>query len=302
MRTNYILKRIFSAITLIIISLPGFGQASEKAEIVSVSDTLRIMTYNIRIITKADSGVCDWNNRKMEVAKLIYRHQPDILGVQEIVNYTQEEDLVKLLPAYNSVTKGRGNVEGTKGERLGIFYNKTRFKAIDNGFFFLSETPELASKGWDAALNRICLWIKLYDKVTKRSIVYFDVHFDHKGTLARIESAKLITRKIKEIAGKDEAFCGGDLNASLDETKVFEALNSYLKDTKQLSETAPTGSLGTFNGWDFTTSTFPAKEQLDYIFGKNIRVLNYDVLNERTSNGTYPSDHFPVMIKVLFEK
>lgn len=281
--------------------LSGFGQAPGRTEIVSASDTLRIMTYNIRIITKVDSGVCDWNNRKMEVAKLIYKHQPDILGVQEIVNYSQEDDLAKLLPAYNFVSKGRGNIEGTKGERLGIFYNKTRFKALDNGFFFLSETPELASKGWDAALNRICLWIKLYDKVTNRNIVYFDVHFDHKGTLARIESAKLINRKIKEIAGKDEAFCGGDLNAGLDETKVFEALNSYLKDTKQLSETTPTGSLGTFNGWDFSTSTFPAKEQLDYIFGKNIRVLNYDVLNERTSIGTYPSDHFPVMIKVLFK-
>lgn len=297
-------KKYFRAsICLFIFLITGAleSRAQNASELQSSSDTLRIMTYNIRIITKADSGVCDWNNRKSEVGKLIYRHRPDILGLQEVLNYTQEADMAGLLPAYNYVSKGRGNIEGTKGERLAIFYNKTRFKALDNGFFFLSETPDIASKGWDAALNRICLWVKLYDQVKKRTIFYFDAHFDHKGTVARVESAKLINKKIKELAGNDQAFCGGDLNAALDETEVFKALNSYLQDTKQLSETKPTGSLGTFNGWDFSQSTFPAKEQLDYIFGKNIRVLNYDVLNERTSIGTYPSDHFPLMIKVLFK-
>ena len=143
------------------------------------SDTLTIATYNIRVKTPVDTSYRSWDNRKNEVAKVIKVNNFDVFGVQEIKDKQQKKDLITLLPEYGSFSKGRSNTKGTKGENIAIFYNKSRFKKIDNGFFFLSESPSIAGKGWDAALNRICVWVKLYDNVSKNSFYFFNVHFDH---------------------------------------------------------------------------------------------------------------------------
>lgn len=274
-------------------------KSSEKLleRYVSTLDTLNIATYNIRIKTPGDINARSWDNRKAYVAKLINSYKFDVFGVQEIADSTQEYDLSSLLPAYRFFSKGRDNTAGTSGERIGIFYNKVRFTEENSGFFFLSETPDVASKGWDAALNRICVWMKLYDTITKKSLYFFNVHFDHIGKSARAESAKLVVAKIKEIAGDDYVICAGDFNASTYETAVHTELKSYLNDSKEISETTPTGSVGTFNGWSITSSTFTENKKIDYIYCKKFQVISYSVLNDKFVAETFPSDHFPVLIK-----
>lgn len=264
---------------------------------VSISDTLNIATYNIRIKTAGDINARSWDNRKAYVAQLINSYKFDVVGVQEIANNTQENDLSDLLPAFSFFSKGRDDTAGTSGERIGIFYNKVRFTVENSGFFFLSETPNVASKGWDAALNRICVWMKLYDTITKKSFYFFNVHFDHVGTTARVESAKLVIAKIKEIAGDNNVICGGDFNASTDESAVHAAMKLYMVDSREVSETTPTGSVGTFNGWNVTSSSFSESTKIDYLYCKNVQVISYSVLNDKFVKETYPSDHFPVMIK-----
>jgi endonuclease/exonuclease/phosphatase family metal-dependent hydrolase len=266
-------------------------------EYVSTSDTLKIATYNIRIKTPADINARSWENRKAYVAQLINSNKFDVFGVQEIANSTQENDLSTLLPTYSFLSKGRDNTAGTSGERIGVFYNKVRFTEENSGFFFLSETPDVASKGWDAALNRICVWMRLYDTITKKSFYFFNVHFDHIGTTARTESAKLAIAKIKEIAGDNYVVCGGDLNASAYETAVHVEMKLYLDDSRDISETTPTGSDGTFNGWNMTLTTFTESNKIDYIYCRKVQVISYSVLNDKYVAETYPSDHFPVMIK-----
>ena len=264
---------------------------------ISTSDTLKIATYNIRIKTPADINARSWENRKAYVAQLINSNKFDVFGVQEIANSTQENDLSTLLPTYSFLSKGRDNTAGTSGERISIFYNKVRFTEENSGFFFLSETPDVASKGWDAALNRICVWMRLYDTITKKSFYFFNVHFDHMGTTARTESAKLVIAKIKEIAGDNYVVCGGDFNASAYETAVHAEMKLYMDDSMEISETIPTGSVGTFNGWNITLTTFTESNKIDYIYCKKVQVISYSVLNDKFVAETYPSDHFPVMIK-----
>lgn len=264
---------------------------------ISTSDTLNIATYNIRIKTPGDINERSWDNRKAHVAQLINSYKFDVFGVQEIAESTQGDDLASLLPAYRFFSKGRDNSAGTSGERIGIFYNKVRFREENNGFFFLSETPDAVSKGWDAALNRICVWMKLYDTITKKSFYFFNVHFDHVGTTARAESAKLVVAKIKEIAGDDYVICGGDFNAPPSETTVHKAMTSYFDDSRVISETTPTGSVGTFNGWSINSSTFTENKKIDYIYCKKFQVISYSVLNDKYVAEAYPSDHFPVLIK-----
>lgn len=267
----------------------------------STSDTLKIATYNVRIKTSGDKDERAWENRKEQVAHLIYEHKFDVFGVQEIINTSQEKDLTGLLPAFDHISRGRDDNEGKTGERLAIFYNKKRFNLLSKGSFFLSETPEQVSKGWDAALNRICMWAELQDKVTGKSFYFFNVHFDHMGVTARAESAGLVTDRIKTIAGNDIVFCVGDFNASPAEPAVYSAMTSLLTDSRAASETSPRGTVGTFNGWDVTATDFDWKVKIDYIFTQQIRTLNYEVINDKYVSTTYPSDHFPVMINCLFQ-
>jgi endonuclease/exonuclease/phosphatase family metal-dependent hydrolase len=260
-------------------------------------DTLIVATYNIRVKTKCDTGNRSWDYRKTHVAQLINSNRIDILGVQEIADSTQHVELSALLPAYHHFAKGSDDTSSDSGERIAIYYNKNRFSEHDKGFFFLSETPEVASKGWDAALNRICIWTKLLDNKTNKSLYFFNVHFDHMGSMARSESAKLLITKIKEIAGENFIICAGDFNASPAEIAVYKTMASELNDSKIISKSPPTGMDGTFNGWNTNLSTFTEGRRIDYIFVKKVQVVSYSVLSDKFIGDNYPSDHFPVIIK-----
>lgn len=285
----------------------AFNLVTCKAEVVkedlifSNSDTLHIATYNVRIKTTGDTNERSWDKRKSFVAQLISSYRFDVFGVQELVNLAQEKDLNKLLPSYKCYSKGRDNNEGTSGERLSIYYNKNRFNVIDSGFFFLSPTPNVASKGWDAALNRICVWVKLYDTITKKNFCFFNVHFDHMGITARSESANLLISKVKEITGSETTYCVGDFNASPFETAVYDKMKSYFKDSKIEGKSEQVNSVGTFNNWDVNAGFLPESLRIDYVFYTKVKILTYKVLTDKYVAETYPSDHFPVMITSVIE-
>lgn len=277
------------------------AEVAKEDLIFSNSDTLHIATYNVRIKTMGDTNERAWDKRQSFVAQLISSYRFDVFGVQELVNIAQEKDLNKLLPSYNCFSKGRDNNEGTSGERLSIYYNKNRFNVIDSGFFFLSPTPNVASKGWDAALNRISVWVKLYDTITKKNFYFFNVHFDHMGITARSESANLLISKVKEIAGSETSYCVGDFNASPFETAVYDKMKSYFTDSKIEGKSEQVNSVGTFNNWDVNAGFLPESLRIDYIFSTKAKILTYKVLTDKYVAETYPSDHFPVMISSVIE-
>lgn len=263
---------------------------------------MNVATYNIRLQTSADSAARSWDNRKTDVARLIKKYKFDIFGVQEVGNPSQEADLKALIPGYTYFGKGRDNQMGTEGEQIGIFYKTTRFTIKDYGYFFLSQIPESMSIGWDAAFRRMCVWTKLYDNKAQKNFFVFCTHFDNIGAKARIESAKLIIEKIKEIALDSPVLLVGDLNTSPESTGMYKTLSGYLGDSREISKKAAVGSIGTFNGFDVSKSLLPVSERIDYIFCKKVTVFNYRVLNIKYSDKTYPSDHFPVMIECMIEK
>ena len=258
---------------------------------------MHISTFNIRLQTKADSAERSWGNRKKDVTKIIKKYDFDIFGVQEIGSSAQEADLKALIPEYSYFGKGRDNEAGTLGEQVGIFYKTSRFVLKEKGSFFLSETPEVMSKGWDAALRRMCVWSKFQDRQNKTDFYVFCTHFDHMGVKARIESARLIVEKVKKIAGDKPVFLMGDLNTSPEATEMYTILISAFDDSQDISKIRPAGSVGTFNGFNVSTSLLPPSKRIDYIFSKKTKVLKYQVLNDKFSEKTYPSDHFPVMIE-----
>lgn len=253
---------------------------------------LKVASYNLRYNTPND-GINAWPNRKEQVKALIHYHAFDIFGVQEALR----GQLTDLAESNVFAFTGKGRDDGKEaGEHSAIFYKKDRFKLSQSGDFWLSETPDTPSLGWDATCcNRICSWAKFTDLQTRKEFYFFSVHFDHQGLKARQESGKLMVQKMKEIAGNAPIVCVGDLNSTPD-TEQVKLIQTLLSDTYQVSKTPPYGPVGTFNGFKFDA---PLKERIDYIFvSKNIQVLSYAALSDSREQ-RYPSDHLPVVATVV---
>lgn len=278
------MKRIVIVLLLALISVQLNAQKNTA---------LNVMTYNIRYSTEKD-GVNAWSKRKDNVKALVKFHEVDILCAQEAL----AEQYDAILENSNFEAVGAGRDDGQrKGEFSPIFYNKNRFTKKDGGVFWLSTTPNVPSKGWDAMFNRVCTWVRLYDKFNKKEFLVFNTHYDHVGVQARIESAKLIKQKIQEIAPKLPVVYTGDLNVT-PETDAITTIKSFLSDSKEVSIEPPYGPEGTFNGFKFDS---PLKDRIDYIFiNKGFKVQKYGVITD-SKDQRYFSDHLPVFAKLEFQ-
>lgn len=253
---------------------------------------INVMSYNIRYNNTQD-GENAWPNRKDNVKALVKYYDADILCVQEAL--ALQVDQLSENTNYDRVGVGRtdGKLEG---EFSAIYFDKTRFVKKDGGTFWLSETPEKPSKGWDAAIVRVCTWVKLHDKWNKKDFIVFNTHYDHVGVKARIESAKLIKKKIMEIAPTLPVILTGDLNVT-PETEAIATIKTFLTDTKEITIEPAYGPEGTFNGFKFNA---PLKEKIDYIFvNKGFNVQKFGVLTD-SKNQRYPSDHLPILARLFF--
>ncbi|MFA8343975.1 MAG: endonuclease/exonuclease/phosphatase family protein [Rhodothermaceae bacterium] len=267
----------------------------------SDSTTVKIMSFNIRYDNPGDS-LNNWNERKFLVADIIKKEQPDIIGIQEALRH-QLDDLSKMLPDYFWVGIGRDDGENL-GEFAPVFYNKKRFKKYDSQTFWLSETPEKVSRGWDAACNRICTYIKLEDLTTNKVIMVFNTHFDHAGKIAQKESAKLITKKIFSLSESFPFVLTGDFNitSKSEAYKILGTQVDYFKmlDSKYNSKEKHKGIEATFTG--FNKNYDPAVGAIDHIFVRNeTTVLTHKTIDTLINN-KFPSDHFPVVTEVIFNK
>lgn len=253
---------------------------------------VNIITYNIRLNVASD-GVNAWPNRKDNVKALVKFHDADILCVQEAL----PEQFDALLEDSNFDVVGVGRDDGKrKGEFSAVYYDKDRFTKKDGGTFWLSETPDVPSKGWDAALNRVCSWVRLYDKLNKKEFLVFNTHYDHIGVQARIESAKLLKQKIQQIAPTLPVVFTGDLNVT-PETEAIATIKSFLIDAKEVSAEKPYGPTGTFNAFHFDSDL---KDRIDYIFvNKGFKVQKFAVLSD-SKDKRYYSDHLPVFARLWF--
>jgi endonuclease/exonuclease/phosphatase family metal-dependent hydrolase len=257
------------------------------------AQSLNVMTFNIRLNTSADS-LNAWPYRKDKAASQVLFHDVNILGVQEAL-YDQMMDLQQRLTAFKYVGGGRDDGK-QKGEFSAIFYDTTRLQLLQTQTFWLSEQPTVpGSKGWDAAITRIVTWARFKDRKTKKEFFAFNTHFDHMGKIARRESAKLLLKKIKEIAGNHPVVVTGDFNSKPSDEPIQIIVDDQnpdkLTDTKKICLKPHYGPDGTFNG-------FQSKEldnkPIDYIFIKNgFKVLKHATLSQ-TWEGRFSSDHFPV--------
>lgn len=250
------------------------------------SQDFSVMSYNIRLSTQGDKENW-WEHRKEAVVDLIKRNDPVSFGVQEALE-SQMDFIDESLSDYSYVGVGRD--DGKRGGEFSAIFYKKGLRVLESGTFWLSSTPDQVSKGWDAALPRVCSYAK-FETEDRKQFWHFNTHFDHVGVEARAESAKLIIAKIKEMTGNKEAvILTGDFNVTPD-TDPYANIVKYMDDDLKKSKTKLTGPYGTFSGFDVNSKL---ERRIDYIFSRKLKVLSYTHLDDKRDNGLWVSDHLPV--------
>lgn len=252
------------------------------------------MTFNIRCDKSSDLENA-WQYRKDFTSEMINFYEVDILGTQEVLT-SQLNDLLERLPGYKFL--GVGRTDGKEaGEHCAIFYKSPKFDVESDGHFWLSKKPrEPGSKGWDAACERIVTWAIFNEKKTGVKFVVFNTHFDHIGELARKESAKLLKKKIVEIAGDLPVILTGDLNLPPEAEAVKSLLEGDFLLEARKSSNFVYGPPWSFHDFGKIPTTY--RKLIDYILvDKRIKVNKYACIFE-THNSVFLSDHNPVLVQI----
>ncbi len=260
------------------------------------SQNIKLMTYNIRFDNPAD-GENSWDARKDFLTDQVLFYGPDIMGVQEALHH-QVNFIDQVLDKYSYVGVGRDDGY-KKGEYCAIFYNKEKFNVVKCATFWLSETPEVVSVGWDAAMERICTYAIFECIESELRFLVLNTHFDHIGEKARYESCLLILSKIYELNSLGlPVIIMGDLNLE-PESGAIQLLSSRFSDAYLNAKIVSFGPEGSFNGFHFNK---PVKSRIDYIFTdkKKIRILRTAILSD-SKDLRYPSDHLPVFSEIEFK-
>lgn len=251
---------------------------------------IKVMSFNLRQY-KADMFNEHMSAKRVPVSiDVILEELPDSLGVQESdFGWTCALN-IGLAAEYKSVGVGRDS-GGSIGEATAIYYRYKKYDLVDCGTFWLSETPNFVSKGWDAMCNRVCTWAVLRSKETNKEYVHINTHLDHQGQLARENGSDMIL----DLAAKFDipVVCTGDFNTK-EGTEIYDRLTGgCLYDSKYLAEETMSGpTSNAYNDYK------PYSEPIDYIFvSENIKVSKYHIITER-DNGFAYSDHFPVYIEM----
>ena len=250
---------------------------------------MKIMSFNVRLDTSETNATNNWPNRKKACIELVKDHRPDIIGFQE-AKYTSQWLYFKeqLKTDYDGwgVNRDTGEESGS-GEVMGILYNKSRVEKIKGGTFWLSETPDKCSIGWDAACKRTATWGLFRHIASNRLFLYINTHLDHKGAEAQTKGLALVAEYFKQYPSYAHILTG-DMNI-VSTHSAFNAITSSMMNTRENAPKGRTDYNTTYNGY-----TSGKDSIIDHIYcSKNMAVVEYHTINE--SYGVpYISDHYPI--------
>ncbi len=276
----------------------------------SAAAGVRVMSYNIRLGVAKD-GANSWDNRKEATPAMLRDIRPAVFGVQEAYDF-QIAYIVEQCPEYKAVGVGRDDGK-SEGEHMSVFYDSTRIELLEWGTYWLSETPDVPSFGWDAKCRRTATWTLLKEIATGQKFYFVNTHLDHVGVKARKEGLALIYRKIQEMNPSGlPMVLTGDFNI-LPDNEGLKEINSLMKSARFCSQDAD--SIGSFNGfgkYGFSSgapSLNDSKQEkatlrpLDYIYYSGFDTsLCFKVVTKEYAGKKFISDHYPVYSDLVMKK
>lgn len=275
-------KQILCALLGLIMPLLGIGLPETGAK-APAEDTVRIMSFNVRL------GEFD---REEIVPQVIADYLPDSVGLQECEG-TWFLTLKTYLPDYKIVGVGRLSGLPLIGESTAIMYRADKYKLVDWGTFWLSETPDKVSKGWDAQHNRTCTWAVLENRETGEQYAHVNTHLDHIGAQARTNGLKLVLEKAASF--DMPVVLTGDFNFPKGSDLYKQLTSAEFTDTSVIAETADSGC--THHAYKGTVKGNP----IDFILVNDeiSEVKSYNIMREKY-NDQYVSDHYPIYTDMVF--
>ncbi|HMN46024.1 MAG TPA: endonuclease/exonuclease/phosphatase family protein [Povalibacter sp.] len=266
--------------------LPWCLAASLLIAAPATAQPLRVMTFNIRLLTP-DDGANHWDLRRDLAVRMLRSEAPDIIGTQELFK-RQGDELVARLPEY--VWFGTGRRGGDDDEHMGIFYRKDRLRVLDSGNFWLSDTPDTpGSRTWGNLYPRLVTWARFKHRADGATFTLYNTHFPYRNEdeTARLRSAKLIRTRLEALPRNENIILTGDFNTTPD-GDVHALLTALLADAWTTSPER-SGPDGTFH--DFTGRP---ERRIDWILFRGPEVLRTRTVTTHEA-GRYPSDHFAVV-------
>ena len=281
------MKRIILFALAALVAFPQFA-AAQKNE----SEGLKVMSYNIRY-GSAEDGTNSWKYRWPATVEMLNEVKPDVFGVQEALDF-QVEFVSEMVRDYKGYGVGREDGKHD-GEHMAIFWNKKTVKMMKSGTFWLSETPEKPSMGWDAACYRTATWALMKDKKTGKKCYFVNTHLDHEGEEAQKNGLKLIVDRIASINPEGYPMVlTGDFNI-IPENPGLVDLDKIMTSTRKIAK--KTDSKGTFNGW---RKDRPGPV-IDYIYVSGFsEVSEYETITKEFAKKPFISDHYPIMSVLKF--
>lgn len=277
--------------------------------VLQASAGIRVMSYNVRMGPAKDGGNV-WDNRKVATPAMLRDIKPAVFGVQEAYEY-QIGYILSACPEYRAVGVGRDDGKEA-GEHMSVFYDSSIVELLEWGTYWLSETPDVPSFGWDAACRRTATWTLLRDRRSGQKFYFVNTHLDHKGKQARKNGLAMIYRNIQEMNPEGlPMVLTGDFNVMPDDEGLKD-LNTLMKSARFCSDEAD--SFGSFNGFGKygLSSAAPALHDgeapkdtllpIDYIYFSGFeRSLRFKVVVESYAGVPYISDHYPVYADLEFK-
>lgn len=280
----HMIKRIFILAAALLMSLPLLQAKGDEG-----SENLKVMSYNIRLGSGKD-GTNSWALRYTATEEMLKDQKPDVFGVQEALDY--QVHYIEDMCGYESV--GVGREDGKKeGEHMSIFWNKKTVSMLKWGTFWLSETPQKPSKGWDAACFRTATWALMKDKRTGKKFYFVNTHLDHEGKEAQKNGLKLIVEKIAEMNPEGlPMVLTGDFNIEPSNPALAD-LDARMQSTRKIAE--KTDDLTTYNGWGKSSM------MIDYIYVSGFSSCSeYQTVTKRYADRKFISDHYPICATLIF--
>lgn len=282
------MRKLTLIVSAVLMVLPFISSAQKQTR----DYDLKVMSYNIRMGTAKD-GTNSWEYRYPATAMMIQDQKPDVFGVQEAFDF-QIHFIEDNFTDYDCVGVGRDNGK-SEGEHMSIFWNKKTVKMIKWGTFWLSETPEKPSKGWDAACKRTATWALMKDKNTGKMFYFVNTHLDHRGSEARRQGLNLIVSRIDEINQKGYPMVlTGDFNMKPDDA-ALTGLEQRMQSARKIAP--KTDNHATLNLW----GKGKADMVIDYIYVSGFSACpEYHTITEKYGAWKYVSDHYPIYAKLIF--
>ena len=271
---------------LTVLILPGMFCAAKPAQL----PELTVMSYNIRT-GNADDGTNSWQFRCPASVLMIEDRKPDVVGIQEAL-LPQLLFIEDNCRGYDFVGAGRDDGK-KKGEHMAILYNKKTVSLVKWGTFWLSETPDKPSQGWDAACRRSSTWAVMKSKASGKKFLFINTHLDHAGAVARQKSASLMMSKIMELNPDGlPVVLVGDFNVEYTHPALSPVTDS-MKNARKIA--AITDSSATYHGWG------KASEVIDHIFYTGFRsCTRFETVTAPYAERKFISDHYPVEAVLVF--